>query len=128
MKLINCVTAYKALCELSNEPLDITSAHTVVMAKREISPHVEFFTDKERELMEKYGNRDENGELLVDGSKFEIQATRYNEYIRERMELADVEVEITPRKLKRAPAAIKPATLEALEGFIEFPLEDEGNG
>ncbi len=127
MYLIECVNAYLALEGLMQKELDFGTAHALVMLRRELEPHVQFFGAEERKLAKEYAELDEAGELkLSDGGRFEMRAgADAAEYERRRRELGMVEVEdIKPRRAGNI-GAVKPAVLEALSAFLEF--EGEGD-
>lgn len=128
MELLRCVTAYMAAEELGKKEWDFKTAYVLHELKRELKPHVEFFMGKERELVETYGKKDENGKVrLSAGGSFEAKNDEAAaEYERKRKELGALKtgVEWKERKV-RAPERIKPVFLEALEGFIHFEEEEE---
>ena len=41
--LLKAVKAYKAINDLGEEKLDFKTAHTLLLAKRELEPHVQFY-------------------------------------------------------------------------------------
>lgn len=120
--LLNAVNLYTAIQELSEKPLDFASAHAVVMAKRELEPHVQFFAENEADLVKKYAEKDENGNPIeaAPGS-FKISAQDYRSFTNERVKLNNVEAEISQRKLNTIPEQIKPSTLETLMKVFDFP-------
>lgn len=123
MYLIQCVNAYTAIMALEERECDYKTAHALVMMKRKLQPHIEFFTKHEMRLVEEYARRGEDGkiELTDRGSFVFADPTKAAEYARRRTDLGMVDVgeDITPLCVP-APAAIRPAHLEALEGFLKF--------
>lgn len=128
MELLRCVLAYTAAEELGKKEWDFKTAYVLHELKRELKPHVEFFAEKERELVETYGKKDENGKVrLSAGGGFEAEsAETAAEYEQKKKELGTLKagVEWKERKAK-APERIKPVFLEALEGFIHFEEGEE---
>jgi len=124
--LIQATRAYQAIGALSETPMDFASAHALVLAKRELEPHVAFFAEQEAELIRRYAETDENGEPVTGGpGQYRLREAEMPNFLRERTELNGVEVEITARKLRRLPETISPAALEAL--LEVFQLPEEGN-
>lgn len=65
MKLIDQVNAYAALERLSKNEMSYADAYALYQAKDKVKGNVEFFLEKERQLTEKYGVK-EDGEVKVD--------------------------------------------------------------
>ena len=126
MKLIECVNAYMAAVELSQQDLDFKTAYALVRLKKKLQTQFDFIAKEEAKLTEEYADRDENGEIIWKGpGKFQIRdIKRVEEYSKRREELGDMDVqeEFTPWRAP-VPKSIKPANLEALEGFIVFEEE-----
>ena len=122
MYLIQCVNAYAALLPLSEREWDYKTAYALVMLKRKLQPHIDFYTSKELELVEKYGKRDVAGKVIIDNAKFTFKdAISAQEYDNARRELGMLSVSEEFAAVTVAmPASIKPVHLEALEGFILF--------
>lgn len=120
--LAECVRAYQAVMEMMvKDGCDFAFAHALVMARRELEPHMTFYGEKEEALIDKYAKRDEKGEIIRDGNR--IQVENMPAFEKERAELNGVEVEISPRKVKKAPESLKPSVLEGLMLILEFPEE-----
>lgn len=126
MKLVDTIKAYNAISEVMDEKMPFRDAHALLMAKKELEPHVRFYTQKERELVEKYAIKDENGNVHFDGAKFQIKADRIKDYAEEHVELDAVEIktEIKENKLTGIPN-VKPAALEGLMLIFEFDELEE---
>lgn len=123
MTLIKCVTAYTALLALSSQTMPYDTALAFVLLKKRLAPHVEFFSEKERELVETYAKRDADGNVVMESpGRFVLDPEKnLAEYNRLKRELASTEVpeEFEPVKAS-CPDKISPAHIEALEGFVEF--------
>lgn len=122
MLLINCVTAYVVLRELMDKEFDYKTAHALLMLSRKLKPHVDFYGEKERKLMEKFAVKDECGRVKLNKNSWTLEdPSRVDEYREEIISLGAVTVEgfDEPVRVSATPA-IKPSQLEALSGFIEF--------
>lgn len=128
MILLECVTAYMAVQALMEQPFPYKAAHALMMLKRKMQPHVEFFSQEEMKLVEEFAEKDVvNKKILwTDKGAFRFDAGKDpSEYARRRVDLGAVEVEWGIERIKvPCPASITPAQLEALEKFIEFEEAD----
>ncbi len=123
MLLIQCVTAYTALTALSKQEMPHKAALAMVLAKKRLAPHVEFYVEKERELVETFAKRDEKGDVIKTGeNSFALDTNKdIGEYSRRSRELASTEIPEPIEPIKAPfPDKISPAHIEALEGIIEF--------
>lgn len=128
MKLINAVRAYLAAEEMGRQTWPYDLALAIVKVKRETEAEKEFFIEKERELVMKYADLDERGNvrLTPEGRFLFRDPGCAGEYERERRSLEDTETAGRPTPLRaRAPERIRPEHIEALEGFIRFAEEGE---
>lgn len=120
--LLSAVMLFEAIMKLSETPMDFASAHSLVMTKNELAPHVSFFAEKEDALLEKYSDKNEEGKAISDGGgHYRISRENVGKFTEERNQLNAVEVEITKRKLASVPKTITPAVLETLLSAFEFP-------
>ena len=125
--LIKIIRAFRPLCGLMEEASDYQTAFALVSFKRALIPHIEFFNDTERKLIEKYARRDDKGEVILDNGQYTIDAGNRAEFIKRKTELDGVTAEIPDMKLKKAPASISAADLEALMEIIHFPEGGENS-
>lgn len=125
MKLINCVRAQVALEGLKDKEFDYKGAHGILMLQKKLAAHVAFFAKEEKALMERFGKKDADGKVKLNGNQWELEKVEEGKiYIEKMAELCDVEVDgfDKPLKIKAAPS-ITPAQLEALMDFVEFETE-----
>lgn len=127
MKLIKAVNAYLAADEMSREKWPYAVSLAVVKVKRALKDEFDFFADKERELIVQYAAMDARGNIrLTPEGRFVFRDPADGaDYEQKRRELGETEITPTHRLVRvRAPEEIKPAHIEALEGFIEFTTEE----
>lgn len=121
--LMQCVMAYQAVTGMMNTACDYKTAYALVMLKRRLDPHVQFFIRREQELVDEYAARDGKGGVVWDTpTSFRFADTaRAAEYAEKRAELGTIEVTDELKKLHvPVPEHIMPAQLEALEPFFVF--------
>lgn len=127
MKLHEAVRAYLTIQTLSSRELDYKTAHALMITKKKLQPHVEFYSAEEMKLAEEFGEKDEKGNLVCrEGGRFnfagdgdEYVANR-DEYITKKNALGEVTIEdFEPIKVP-VPERITADQLEALFGIIDF--------
>lgn len=124
MKLIEAVNANLAAQEMSQQRLPYGLALAVVKVKRATADETDFFLREERALVEEYADTDENGNIRMTGNGRVALRGSAQEYEKKRKALADTETKIDFAPIEvTAPAEIKPALIEALDGFLVFREE-----
>jgi len=125
MTLIKIMNAWNALERLMQQSNSYKMAYSLTKIKKELESNVDFYRDKERELIETYAERDENGDVVIsDKGEFRVADANISEFVSKHNELNSVEVDIEPYKIDDCPQTISGADLEALEGIIEFKEPD----
>lgn len=123
MLLAKAFTAFTAVSQLMETECDFQTAYELLQTKKKLQPHAEFFYQKEQELIAKCGKKNEQGTVELDpNGKFTAAgAEEALAFKREKLELGKVVIEWSekPKQLPR-PEKIRPVTIEALEGIIEF--------
>lgn len=119
LTLLQCAQTYGSIKEVEKQEFSFATAHALVMAKKELQPHAEFYYQKEQELVERYIDRDENGKPMIDGNQIRIHRDKAAKYFKERDDLNNVEVDVT-RHTIASISNIKPATLEMLMNVFDF--------
>lgn len=122
IKLKHCLDAYFAVGKLSAREWSYRSAYTLYLLKKELEAHARFFTEKETELMETYGKRDEHGNVIFTSTgAFELADGMSAEYLRAHSALAEIDVTLVWEEQEiDAPERITPDEIAALEGFLAF--------
>lgn len=125
MTLTKIMTAWGVIDRLMQESHSYKIAYGLMKAKKELEPNIDFYREKERELIETYAEKDENGNPIIsDKGEFHVSNDNLSEFVSKHNELAAVEVDIEPHKIDDCPQTISGADLEALEGVIEFKEPD----
>lgn len=123
MVLLQCVNAYMAVQALMERETDYQTAYALVCLKKELSGPVEFYQREERRLMEEFAARDEEGKVIWnEGGRFRLrdpEAAQLYRGKRAELDMVEIKQKIIPVRVSR-PDRIKPAVLEALDGFLIF--------
>lgn len=121
MKLGKIAAAAKPLFELCATPLDYKSAHALMTLRCALKPHLDFYAAEQMKLMNKYGEKDEEGKLVWK-SAATFSLTDAAAYAQEMRKLGDVDADVEPVTIK-PPEKISADTIEALEGMVIFDGE-----
>ena len=123
MRLLQCVNAYTAIQSMMFDELDYQTAYALVVLKKRLLPHVEFYRKEELRLVNNYAEKDEEGKIKwVDTNRFAFKDSKQvEEYATKFNDLCAVIVQWSYEPLSvPIPERIKPSALEALECFLNF--------
>jgi len=107
MKIIKCVRAMNAICELQEEKLPKHFAHRLYIMKTALMPHVEYYTSCELEILNDCAIRQEDG-------TYKPIKEKLPEYIARKKELDDLEIDFEKKPLNVVPDFVIGKHLEAL--------------
>lgn len=115
------------LQKLSNTELKAKLAWQVSRLLKAVDKEVQEFNETRMTVIKKYGEKDENGELVTDDKgNCKIIAEEVNNFTAELNELVTSEIEINANKIKIEDIEnlnFTPAEMNALEAFIDFGEE-----
>lgn len=94
MKLNTLLQVRKVLGAHVNEPLPTILAYKILKFMKGTDVEGEFYNDKLREIIEKYGARDDAGNIVRNGDSVSISPEFLDECNKEIAELGDTEIEI----------------------------------
>ena len=123
MYLIDCVNAYMAAVQMGQKETDYQTAFALMKVKRQLQSSMDFLTEQEMKLAEKYAEKDEAGRIKwTKPGTFRFRDEEAAEsYKKEREAICRTKVDETfDRQHAPAPEYITAAQLEALEPFISF--------
>ena len=124
IKLEQLVNSTEALQKLSQVQLKARLALEVSRMLKEAERELGFFNDARMNLINKYGEKDENGQLITDEQKnCKIGADVLQQFSNELQELLQTEVEINANKFNLddfGDINFTPSEMSALESFIEL--------
>jgi len=111
-----------AITKLMERKLNNKLSYALYMLKKEIEPNYEFFSVKEQELVTKYGKKGNDGS--VEWNSDEAKSN----FAKERNLLMNMEIDLSVKVRKvTAPDEIEGVFFEALDGFIEFEVDDDNS-
>ena len=120
-QLLNSSDGLKALSE---KKLKAHCAFAVGRVLKSIDGEMETFNNARMELIKKYGEKDENNELITDEKgNVHIPADAIDQFNEELKELLDTKIEINTSKIKLEDIGdieFTPREVTQLEEFIEF--------
>lgn len=127
VKLEELVNATEGLKGLSQKSLKGRCAYTVGKILKSADAEIQSFNETRMELIKKYGEKDENGELKTEeNGNVRIPAEQIEAFSKELRELLDTNVEISANKIKMddiGEVEFTPAEMAQLESFIELDEE-----
>lgn len=120
-QLINSTDALKTL---SQKPLKARCAYSVGKILKAADAEMVTFNETRMELIKKYGEKDESGELKTDeNGNVHVILDKLNEFNNELQELLATTIEINANKISIddiGEIEFTPAEMTQLEEFIEF--------
>lgn len=127
VKLEDLINATDGLKGLSQKQLKARCAYAVGKILKSADAEIQSFNETRMELIKKYGEKDENGELKTEeNGNVRIPPEGLNDFSKELRELLDTEIEISANKIKMddlGDVEFTPAEMTQLENFIEIDEE-----
>jgi hypothetical protein len=124
LKLEDLVNSTEALQKLSNTSLKARPAFTVSKMLKEAEKELANFNEVRMNLINKYGEKDEDGKLITDeNDNCKITAEHINDFSNELQELVATTIEINANKLTLEDlgnADFTPSEIAALEPFVDI--------
>ena len=131
IKLEQLVNSAEGLRGLSQKQLKARAAYAVAKILKAADAEMTSFNETRMELIKKYGEKDETGELKSDeNGNVHIPDDTLATFSNELQELLDTEVEISANKIKMNDVEnveFTPSEMAQLDDFIEFedtPIEE----
>lgn len=124
IKLGELVNSTEVLQKLSQTELKAKLSWSVTKLLKAADKEMQDFNEARMNLIQKYGEKDENGELITDENKnCKIPEAGLQEFSTELNELVETEIEINVNPLNIDDLADKeftPAEMAILEPFVDF--------
>lgn len=127
IKLSDLVNSTETLRKLSQKDFKAKLAWTIARLLKSAESEIQSFNDTRMNLIKKYGEKDENGELVTDDKgNCKIPPEALNDFNVEFNELTNSEVEINANKIKMElleDLDFTPSDMAVLEPFVEVDEE-----
>ena len=127
VKLSDLLNSTETLQELSKKDFKAKLAWSIARLLKAAEVEIQNFNDTRMNLIRKYGEKDENGELISDeGGNCKIEKDKVEVFTNELNELINTEIEINANKIKIElfeNTEFTPSEMIVLEPFIEMEEE-----
>ena len=131
MKLYQLIESKDSLKKLNTaEGLPFKTALSIAKGIREIDEVLQVYENKRRELINKYGKKDDNGELITEGDNVKLtnRAAFVNEFNALAMEDVDIEIKkISVDDLENV-TSLTPSDINNISFLFEEEKEEKTNG
>jgi len=86
---------YESIIEFqNNNDLLITLSMKLTKVVKELDSHYQEYMEKLRELRQKYGKKDEDGNLIIKDNRIDFEKGDFEKFIKETKEADNLEVEV----------------------------------
>ena len=127
VKISELLNSTETLQKLSQKDFKAKLAWSIARLLKAAEVEIQSFNDTRMNLIKKYGEKDENGELITDDKgNCKIENDSMNEFTKELNELIEATVEINANKIKMElleDLDFTPSDMAVLEPFVEFDEE-----
>ena len=93
------LNAVQVINELAEKPMKISLAAKLLRLSDDLQKESEFIDKQRRTIIERYGKKDENGELIIDEGNITFEGENANKVQEELKDLGELEFEITDRNI-----------------------------
>lgn len=124
MKLNNIETLYSSLTQLKSKEMPLRLSYKFTKLLSKIEKDYEFFTSKTREVIIKYAEKDDNGEIIQYESNIRVAPENIPLAEKELSELNDIEVEDINISFTLDELESLSITPEILQPLLPFIKED----
>ena len=128
VELQNLLDSMPIFQELISQKLAARTAFKVNKIVKAINKEYELFDETRRTIIEKYGDRDENGEIKSDeNGNLQIKKDQTDEFVHELQELLTTEIELNVSPLfieEIEDATFTPAQMDIMSAVIDMDTEE----
>lgn len=122
MKLINCLEAKDAIAALVDQKLPFSASYNIMLITEKIEKDEKFYHEQVKPLINKYGIKDEKGEIISENGSIQIQHNYIQEFNElftqlQQTEVTEPEVKLSKEDLKEVK--LTPRQLFLLKPFME---------
>jgi len=98
--LKNILDAERLLSAISNERLRSKATYQIARILREIRNEIDLFNEKRMELIDKYGEHDETGNLIIEEGNYKIKPENGEAMNNEYVELLDTKLTLNANPIQ----------------------------
>ena len=122
MTIESAYRARAALNKISHSAMPAKTAYKISKLSNFLKDDANFYTERLSQIIEQYGEKDENGELVISGSGYKIQKNKTDECAAAIKELSEIEAAIPDAKIYLSEldgVELSPDDIAAIYAFIE---------
>ena len=117
--------AFQTVMEFSEKMMPVKLTGKFLRLSNDLSKELEFIDKQRQMIIDKYGKKDENGQLIIENDMVSFENNEIAQKAQEELnELSNMEIEITDRhiteeELEAAGVELNMNQFAALENFLE---------
>lgn len=122
MTIENAHRARAALNKISHSAMPAKTAYKISKLSNFLKDDANFYTERLSQIIEQYGEKDENGEPVISGSGYKIQKDKTDECAVAIKELSEIEAAVPDAKIYLSEldgVELSPDDIAAIYAFIE---------
>ena len=113
------------ISDLSEKPMPISLTAKLLRLADELAKENSFIEKQRRDIIEKYGKKDDNGELIIEDGSVSFDKDVADKVQEELNELANLEIEITDRnitekELEKANLELTMSQFAILRSYLHY--------
>ena len=129
---VKCGTIYNALqtiVEIAEKPMKVSLAGKFLRLSDDLQKESNYIDKQRREILLKYGQKDENGELIIENGNVKLEENTMEQAQNDLDELSELEVEFPDRMITEEDleASNLQLTLTQLKRIEDFFHKEENN-
>lgn len=122
VKLIDLMQINQIFEKLYDKPLSVKTSYKLMKFAESIQKDIQFFKQNIADLIEKYGEKDKDGNLILVDDNYKIEKDHIEDFNAQYREIQEVEAEIKNFKLsldELKGVKLTPAELFIIKDFIK---------
>lgn len=122
MTIESAYRARAALNKISHSAMPAKTAYKISKLSNFLKDDADFYTERLSQIIEQYGEKDENGEPVISGSGYKIQKDKTDECTAAIKELSEIEAAVPDAKIYLSEldgVELSPDDIAAIYAFIE---------
>ena len=122
MTIESAYRARAALNKISHSAMPAKTAYKISKLSNFLKDDADFYTERLSQIIEQYGEKDENGEPVISGSGYKIQKDKTDECTAAIKELSEIEAAVPDAKIYLSEldgVELSPDDIAAIYDFIE---------